>query len=238
MDAEDSGRDRDPSTPLRFLVSGGSGGIGAAVCAQLAERGYVPVAGYHRNAAAADAVAQRCGGIALALDLQDEASIAAAVEQLEAGPPLAGVVLAGSPPLALAPFGKIEASDMQQQWQVNVIGPQRLLAELVRRCFRKRKQGAVVGVLTAAMGSGANGIEGAASGMGAYVIAKHGLAGVLAMLAADYPWLRVRAVKPGYTETRMLDAFDERFLAMQREKAPFQTPAQVASTIVQEALGS
>ncbi len=49
--------------------------------------------------------------------------------------------------------------------------------------------------------------------MGAYVIAKHGMAGVLAMLAADYPWLRVRAVKPGYTETRMLDAFDERFLA-------------------------
>jgi len=159
------------------------------------------------------------------------------VAQLEALPRLAGVVLAGSPPLSLEPFGKITADAMQQQWQVNVLGPQRLLAELVRRCFRKHKQGAVVGVLTRAMGA-EGGIDGATSGMGAYVIAKHGMAGVLAMLAADYPWLRVRAVKPGYTETRMLDAFDERFLASQREKAPFQTPEQVASLIVEEAIGS
>ncbi|WP_367849541.1 SDR family NAD(P)-dependent oxidoreductase [Rhodoferax sp. WC2427] len=221
-----------------FLVSGGSGGIGAAVCDSLAAHGYTPLVGYHRNAAAAQVVAQRCGGQALALDLSSDASIQAAVAQLETLPELAGVVLAGSPPLSLLPFGKISADEMQQQWQVNVLGPQRLLAELVRRCFRKHKKGAVVGVLTQAMGNGTNGIEGASSGMGAYVIAKHGMAGMLAMLAADYAWLRVRAVKPGYTETPMLDAFDERFLATQREKAPFQTPAQVASLIVEEAIGA
>lgn len=231
--------DNDPSVaasaPGWYLVSGGSGGIGAAVCERLAECGYVPVVAYHSNAAAAAAVAQRCGGSSLALDLNDEVSILAAVAELESLPRLAGAVLAASPPLSLAPFGKITAAEMQRQWQVNVQGPQRLLAELVRRCFRRHKQGSVVGVLTQAMGDG---IQGAASGMGAYVIAKHGLAGVLAVLAADYPWLRVRAVKPGYTETRMLAAFDERFLAMQREKAPFQTPAQVASLIVAEAIGS
>ena len=222
------------SAPSWYLVSGGSGGIGAAVCEQLAERGFAPVVAYHRNAAAAEAVAQRCGGISLALDLSDEASILAAVTRLETLPTLAGAVLAGSPPLSPVPFGKITADEMQQQWQVNVLGPQRLLAELVRRCFRRHKRGAVVGVLTQAMGEG---IAGAASGMGAYVIAKHGMAGVLAVLAADYPWLRVRAVKPGYTETRMLEAFDERFLALQRDKAPFQTPAHVASLIVEEAIG-
>jgi 3-oxoacyl-[acyl-carrier protein] reductase len=221
-----------------FLVSGGSGGIGAAVCDALAARGFVPVVGYHRNAAGAEAVARRTAGISLALDLTDEASIQQAVARLEALPRLAGVVLAGSPPLSPVPFGKISLEEMQQQWQVNVLGPQRLLAELVRRCLRKHKLGAVVGVLTRAMGAGTDGIEGAASGMGAYVIAKHGMAGVLATLAADYPWLRVRAVKPGYTETRMLEAFDERFLASQREKAPFQTPEQVASLIVEEAVGS
>jgi len=226
-----------PDTP-HFLVSGGSGGIGAAVCEQLAARGYVPVVGYHRNAAAADTVVSRTGGFALALDLTDESAILAAAHQLEALPRLAGVVLAGSPPLALTPFGKVTAEDMQAQWQVNVMGPQRLIAELVRRCFRKHKQGAVVGVLTQAMGAGAEGIEGASSGMGAYVIAKHGLAGVLAMAAADYPWLRVRAVKPGYTETRMLEAFDERFLAMQREKAAFSTPEAVASSIIEAATGT
>lgn len=229
MDAESS-----PAAKPWFLVSGGSGGIGAAVCKRLAASGFAPVVGYHRNEAAAQTIAARSGGYALALDLSDERSILAAAQSLEAAPQLAGVVLAGSPPLALVPFGQITADEMRLQWQVNVLGPQRLLAELVRRCFRRHKQGSVVGVLSRAMGEG---IDGAAAGLGAYVIAKHGMAGVLAILAADYPWLRVRAVKPGYTETRMLGAFDERFLAMQREKAPFQTPDEVASLIVQEALG-
>lgn len=217
-----------------FLVSGGSGGIGAAVCRLLAAKGFVPVVGYHRGADAAAEVAQETGGRPLALDLSSEESITAAIETLAAAPePLAGVILAGSPPLTLEPFGKISPADMLSQWQVNVLGPQVLLAGLVRKCFRKTKSGRVVGVLTKAMGEdGRN----AASGMGAYVIAKYGMAGVLALLAADYPWLHVGSVKPGYTETRMLKAFDERFLDSQREREPFQTPEHVASLIVEEAL--
>jgi NAD(P)-dependent dehydrogenase (short-subunit alcohol dehydrogenase family) len=222
-------------SPRAFLVSGGSGGIGAAICELLARRGYVPVVGYHRNAAGAEAIAKRCGGRTLALDLTDPASIVAGASELEASQPLAGVVLAGSPPPALEPFGKITPEEMDLQWRVNVLGPQQLLAELVRRCFRKHKRGSVVGVLTRAMGDAQSP---ASSGMGAYVIAKHGMAGVLALLAADYPWLRVRSVKPGYTETRMLTAFDERFLAMQREKISFDTPEAVASLIIEEALGT
>ena len=216
-----------------FLVYGGSGGIGSAVCVALAERGIRPFVGYHRAEAAARALAERCAGRALSLDLSDPASISRAAQELEECPLLLGAVLAGSPPLSLTSFGKITAQEMQEQWQVNVLGPQQLLAELVRRCFRKRKSGSVVGVLTRAMGSDE---APAAPGMGAYVIAKHGLAGVLALLAADHPWLHVRAVKPGYTETKMLEAFDPRFLDLQRQKAAFQTPTQVAALILQEAL--
>jgi NAD(P)-dependent dehydrogenase (short-subunit alcohol dehydrogenase family) len=217
-----------------FLVSGGSGGIGGAVCDALAERGFTPLVGYHRQADAAEQVAARTGGKALPLDLSDERSIASAAAQLELEP-LAGVVLAGSPAPSLVPFGQISAADMALQWHVNVLGPQQLLAELVRRCFRRQKSGSVVGVLSRAMGDDRSP---AASGMGAYVIAKHGMAGVLALLAADHRWLRVRAVKPGYTETAMLSAFDQRFLDLQREKAAFQTPAAVASLVIEEALGT
>jgi 3-oxoacyl-[acyl-carrier protein] reductase len=216
----------------RFLVSGGSGGIGAATCEALANAGYRPVVGYHRAAAAAEDVAKRTGGLALALDLASDASIDLAVAQLAgAEGRLAGAVLAGSPPLALAPFGKIEPADLQAQLQVNVLGPQRLLAGLVRQCWRPHKDGVVIGVLSRAMGDAAGG---AASGLGAYVIAKYGMAGLLAVLAADYPWLRVGSVRPGYTETRMLSAFDERFLIQQREKTPFQTPQEVAALILME----
>jgi 3-oxoacyl-[acyl-carrier protein] reductase len=123
------------------------------------------------------------------------------------------------------------ADEMARQWQVNVVGPQQLTAGLVRGCFRRAKQGTVIGVLTKAMGE--NG-QGASSGMAAYVIAKYGLAGVLATLAAEFPWLKVRSVSPGYTETAMLTAFDPRFLELQRDKAPFQSADEVASAIIRK----
>jgi NAD(P)-dependent dehydrogenase (short-subunit alcohol dehydrogenase family) len=220
-----------------FLVSGGSGDIGSVVCEQLAESGYFPVVGYHHNGQGARAVAKRCGGEALQLNLASDSSIMSAISSLEKSSlRLAGVVLAGAPPLVLAPFGKISVDELNQQWLVHIQGPQQLLAELVRRFFRKTKQGTVIGVLSTAMGD-ADG-KNATSCMGGYVIGKYGLAGVLAVLAADYPWLRVRTVKPSYTETRMLDVFDDRFLTRMREKQAFLTPEQVASQIVQEALAA
>lgn len=216
-----------------FLVSGGSGGIGAAICADLASAGYKPVVGYHRNRDAAVSIAERTGGLPLALDMNDSAAIDSAAVTLSELPRLYGVVLAGSPPLCPVPFGKITPEHMLEQWQVNVLGPQRLLAELVKRCFRKHKAGCVVGILTRAMGDD---VSPAASGMGAYVIAKYGMAGLLALLAADYPWLSVRSVSPGYTETRMLDAFDPRFLELQRGRVPFHTPEEVAAQVMAEVI--
>jgi NAD(P)-dependent dehydrogenase (short-subunit alcohol dehydrogenase family) len=214
-----------------FLVSGGAGGIGAALCAELAAAGYKPVVGYHRGQAAAEAVAQRCRGVSVPLDLTSADSIEAASNSLSELPHLAGVVLAASPPLAPGPFGRISEEELREQWQVNVLGPQRLLAALIKGCFRKHKAGVVVGILTQAMGDERTP---ASPGLGAYVIAKHGMAGLLAAVRAEYPWLTVRSVKPGYTETPMLDAFDPRFLDLQRTKAPFATPAEVASRILME----
>lgn len=219
------------ATTKWFLVSGGAGGIGSAICSELAAAGYRPIVGYHRGQGAAESIARQCGGVSLALDLESPGSIDAALASLAELPCLAGVVLAASPPLVPGPFSKITPEQMHEQWQVNVLGPQQLLSGLVKRCFRKHKSGSVVGILTQAMGDERTP---AAAGLGAYVIAKHGLAGLLALLAADYPWLSVRSVKPGYTETPLLDAFDPRFLDMQRSKAPFQTPGQVACQVLTE----
>jgi len=219
-----------------FLVAGGSGGIGGAVCELAAARGFQPIVGYYRGGAAAEAIAHRCKGRAVALDLTSESSIAGVVADLAAREPaLAAVVLAAAPPLTLHPFTEISSDEIALQWQVGVLGPQRLLALLVRHCFRKNRRGSVVGVLTKAMGEDG---RSAASGMGAYVIAKWGLAGVLAALATDYPWLRVRSVSPGFTETRLLEAFDDRFLTLQRQREAFRTPRDVASQILEAAVGA
>jgi NAD(P)-dependent dehydrogenase (short-subunit alcohol dehydrogenase family) len=216
-----------------FLVSGGSGGIGSALCRALAAAGYRPVVGFGKSSDAASNVAGDIGGVALPLDLTSDRSIGDAVDTLAADQiPLAGLVLAASPPPAIGPFGKIATADMVLQWRVNVEGPRQLLAGVVRRCLRPRHAGIVVAVLSEAMGDEGNV---AGRGMGAYLIAKYGLLGLMRVLAAEYPWLRTATVRPGYTETAMLAAFDPRFLDGVRASMPggrFAEPDAVAREVV------
>jgi NAD(P)-dependent dehydrogenase (short-subunit alcohol dehydrogenase family) len=215
------------------LVSGGSGGIGAATCRHLATKGVTPIVGYASGQDRAKSIAEETGGTALALDLSDNDVIDHAVEWLASSEhPLTTCILAASPPPVIGPFGKIDDEDMMRQWKVNVFGPRRLVAGLVKSCFRKRKQGTVIAVLTEAMGI-SNGM--ASPGMGAYVIAKYGLMGVLATANAEYPWLTATTISPGFTETEMLTAFDERFLEITRNQQPdgrFTSPEEVARNIV------
>jgi 3-oxoacyl-[acyl-carrier protein] reductase len=69
-----------------ILVTGASGGIGAATARVLASEGARVGVHYHSNAATAEAVAAEVGGVALQADLRDEASadalVPAAVEAL------------------------------------------------------------------------------------------------------------------------------------------------------------
>ena len=147
------------------LISGGSGGIGSALCLRFSAAGYTPYVGYARNREAAEQTARRCAGVALALDLTDDSAIDAALAKIvDAAPDLAGVVLAASPPPRLAPLAQISSGEMESAWRVGVSGPQRLLAGLVRDVFRKTRRGTIVGVLSEAMGNG-RGV--AMKGMGA-----------------------------------------------------------------------
>lgn len=70
----------------RVLVTGASGGIGAATARAFAAEGARVGVHYHRNREAADALAAEIGGVALQADLRDEAQadalVPAAVEAL------------------------------------------------------------------------------------------------------------------------------------------------------------
>ena len=211
------------------LVSGGSGGIGSALCRLLPDSGYRPVVGYHSNAAQAVALAGECGGVAVRIDLTDDASISQALGELP--PDICGVVLAASPPPELVTFTRLQPAGLLHQLQVNVLGPQRLLAGLIRDHFRKRKSGIVVGVLSETTGRPP---DPPSVGMPSYVIAKSALRSMLDVCAAEYPWLKVRTVSPGFTRTKMLDVFDERYLALVSATTPIAAPADVARTILSE----
>lgn len=213
------------------LVTGGSGGIGRALCTKLAAANMRPVVGYRSRPDLAEMIAHDTDGDALQIDFSDDASIDRAASTLAGYRYLEAVVLAASPPPALGPFGKIAPEEAHYQWLVNVAGPQRLLQSVIRSNFQKQKKGAVIGILTAAMASEN---KPAFRGMGAYVIAKYGLAGLLDVMASEYPWLRVRSVRPGYTDTEMLKVFDERFLENYERENKILSPDEVAQDIMRE----
>ena len=213
-----------------FLITGGSGGIGAALAHKLVKTSYTPLIVYKSNREKAEDLARAVDGEAIELNLIDLDAVDRVVANLAASDVvLAGVVLGASAALRITSFGLISEQDMESQWRDNVLGHQRLLAGLVRNVFRKRKQGIVVGVLSDAMGTTE---KANLTSMGAYITAKYGLQGLLAVLKAEHRWLDVITVSPNFTETRMLEAFDERFLESLRSSGQISSPEVVGQEIV------
>jgi 3-oxoacyl-[acyl-carrier protein] reductase len=213
------------------VITGATGGVGQRVAQFVAERGGTPVIGHRpARAALASKLALSCKGLALLLDMADPSSIDRAVDTLaEDGRPVTGAVLAASPPPRLGPFGRISVEEHTLFWTTNVIGPQRLLAGLLRKFFRPHRKGTIVALLTKAMDRGSNA---ATSGMGAYIISKYGLEGVLALLKGECPWLEISTISPGFMETAMFETFDARFRDAVRARGEVADPRQVAEEIM------
>ena len=218
-----------------ILVSGGAGGIGSALCRLMPASGFIPIVGYRTNKEQADILAFECGGVAVELDLACDESIEQSLAKISIklglDGQICGVVLAASPPPDLLPFGKITSEILLDHLRVNVVGPQLLLAGLIKTFFRKNKSGVVVGILSKAMSSEN---QPPITGMGAYVIAKAALREMLSVCATKYPWLHVSTVSPGFTKTRMLDVFDSRYLEQMQTTTPFSSPEDVARLILGE----
>lgn len=120
------------------MVTGGSRGIGAAVCVLAAERGYDVVVNYAADQAAADGVVadvERAGRRALAVggDVSDEADVAGLFEAAAGLGPLGGVVcnagITGNTP------GRLDEQDVttvRRVLDVNVTGVFLCAREAVR----------------------------------------------------------------------------------------------------------
>ena len=215
-----------------IFISGGGGGIGCALCRRLVAAGDRPIIGYRTMSASLTAFCDELSIPCVALDFDQENAAAAAVLDLDGLEcALDGIVFAASPPPVIGPFGMITEADMLNQWRANVLGPQMFLGQILKRDFRARKSGFAVAVLTKAVPDDTSPGMGQ---MGAYVIAKTGLMGVLDAAKAEFPWVGIGSVRPDFTETPMLEAFDVRYLDAMRAKDPrgrFSTPDEVAQEL-------
>lgn len=206
------------------VVTGASSGIGAAAARALAGAGFDVVLGARRADRLAE-VAAECGGTALALDVTDEASVAAFADRIDRCDLL--VNNAGGA-LGLDPVAGADLGLWQRMYDVNVLGTVRVTQALLPKL--------------AASGDGQVVVIGSIAGHqpypggGGYNAAKHAeaaLTRVLRMELLGEP-VRVCEIDPGLVETEFsLVRFDgdrERADAVYAGMTPL-TAADVAETI-------
>ena len=201
------------------LVTGGSRGIGAAVCAELGAAGAEVVVNYASSAEAAEAVCagiREAGGSATAVagDISTPEGAAALVSQVESevGPIAILVCNAGITRDNL--IMKLSDDDWRAVVDTN-LGGAFFTCRAVARPMLKRRAGAIVTM------SSVVGVHGNA-GQTNYAASKAGLIGLTKALAKELGarGIRVNAIAPGYISTELTDALP----AAAREAILGQTP--------------
>jgi 3-oxoacyl-[acyl-carrier protein] reductase len=215
----------------RALVTGGSGGIGAAICRRLGSAGHFVYVHAHRNSAAAAAIAGdivAAGGRArvLSFDLTDAASSRAAVETLlEEGPVQILVNNAGVHDDAA--FPAMSSAQWRRVIDVSLDGFYNVTQPLILPMIRTR-WGRVISISSVTALAGNRGQVNYAAAKGALNAATKALS-----LEVASRGITVNAVAPGIISTGMSSpAFDAAAIAdivpMKRAGSPDEVASLVA----------
>ena len=203
------------------IVSGGSGGIGAATCRALAAAGHHVLVGYGGNAAAAEAVVTSLDGDGEAchLDVTDEDSVAAAVARATEIGTLAVVVNnagVADDDLLL----RLDPARFDRTIEVNLRGAFLLSKAAVRPMLRARA-GRIISVASVV------GLRGNV-GQTAYAASKAGLIGFSKSLAREVArkGITVNVVAPGFVATAMTDELDDAAREALTTMAPTNRPVE------------
>lgn len=202
---------------IRALVTGGSGGIGAAICRRLAADARHVIVHAHRNLEAARALAAQIGAAggsaeALAFDVTDAAAARAALDALlERGPVQILVNNAGIHDDA--PFPGMSEAQWRSVIDVSLHGFFHVTQPLTLPMIRTR-WGRIVNMASVSAVAGNRGQANYAAAKGALISATRALA-----LELGKRGVTVNAVVPGLVDTAMSARFPPERL---RELVPLQ----------------
>jgi NAD(P)-dependent dehydrogenase (short-subunit alcohol dehydrogenase family) len=186
-------------TGTTVLITGGAGGIGAALTAAFAAAGYqVVLADLHESQVRAAAVAGGPGVRGVAADITDPASVE---RLLDAAGPL-GVLVNNAGLLNLhGPVLELPAGSLEAIFRVNVFGTFGVTQAVARRWVAAGTPGAVVNISSI-------GARQPTPGMGAYESSKAAVDALTRWSAIELAahGIRVNAVAPGPVATPVLAA--------------------------------
>lgn len=183
-----------------IFITGANKGLGHETARRLIALGHTVLIGA-RNPEAGAAAARDLGGRFVAIDVTDDASVAAAADDVAAHEGRIDVLINNAG--IHGPHGEVTAAGLSEVLDVNVVGPVRAITAF-RPLLRKSDDPVVVNV-SSAMGSLAATHDPSRPESKvvapAYTASKAALTMLTTQLARAFPEIRVNAADPGYTAT-------------------------------------
>lgn len=218
------------------LVTGGAGGIGAAICEALAAQGAAVLVGYNASRDAAVALTERLPPAgtphaALAMPVTDSAALAEVASRIEASHGRLDILVNCHGTTRFVPHADLDALDdalFDQVMATNVRGAFATVRAL-RALLERHGDGVVVNIssIAATMALGSN---------IAYCASKAALDNMTKSLArALAPSIRVVSVQPGLVQTDFVKAFDPAWLENYMRNTPLKRmvpPGEIAAAVV------
>jgi NADP-dependent 3-hydroxy acid dehydrogenase YdfG len=173
------------------VVTGASSGIGAATARRLVAEGFDVIAAA-RRLDRLEALAAECGARAVALDVTDEASVAALAGSLDSCHVL--VNNAGGA-FGLQPVAESDEEDWRRMWEVNVLGMMR-----VTRALLPALEASGDGIVVTVTSTAGHGVYEGGAGYAAAKHAERAVSETLRLELCGRP-IRVVEVAPGMVAT-------------------------------------
>lgn len=211
------------------FVTGGSGGIGAEICAEFAKNRYFVGVGYNDNKETAENLAEKIGGIAVKIDVSSHSSVTEAIESFSKRCGGVSVLIncAGTA-LPIKTILDVSEEEYDKTFDINMKGV--FLVTKAALPHMLENGGSIINV------SSMWGISGG-SCEAVYSATKAAVIGFTKALAKELAGanIRVNAIAPGYIKTKMNSAFSENDKKLIKEDIPlsrFGTPSDVAKAAV------
>lgn len=204
------------------VVTGGSRGIGRAICIRLASMGALVFVNYVSRSSAAEEtqeIIQKAGGKAeiIGFDVAEASAVQAAFKKIIADAGSVDILVNNAGITRDGLMARMKESDWEDVMDTNLKGSF-LCAKAAARVMMKKKWGRIVNI------SSVSGVAGN-PGQVNYSAAKAGLIGLTKSMAREYASrsITVNSVAPGYIETEMTDLLDEKVQEQIKGEIPLGT---------------